>query len=229
MGAGAIIVAAGSGERLGHGMPKALVRVAGRPLVTWSALAIAAARGVDHLVVVAPPGDEKGVAAAIGDCVPVHAIVPGGSSRQRSVAAGIAALPDDVDAILVHDAARPLVTSAMVDAVLDAIGGHEGAIAAAPVADTLKREAGDGLVGETVDRGGLWGAQTPQAFRADVIRRVFDDADDAELDAATDCAGMAERRGIAVRLVDTGAPNVKVTVPADLTLVEALLGGARIA
>lgn len=229
MGAGAIIVAAGSGERLGHGMPKALVRVAGRPMVTWSALAIAGAQGVEHLVIVAPPGDERGIAAAIGDWLPVHAIVPGGSSRQRSVAAGIAALPDDVDAILVHDAARPLVTSTMVDAVLLALDGHDGAIAAAPVADTLKRDAGDGVIGETVDRAGLWGAQTPQAFRADVIRRVFGDADDAELDAATDCAGMAERRGIAVRLVDTGAPNVKVTVPADLALVEALLGGARIA
>ena len=229
MGAGAIIVAAGSGERLGYGLPKALVRVAGRPLVAWSAAAMAGARGVDTMVVVAPPGDEKGIAAALGESLSVHAIVPGGSSRQRSVAAGIAALPDTVDAILVHDAARPLITSAMVEAVLAGLDSHDGAIAAAPVADTLKRAAADGVIGETVDRAGLWGAQTPQAFRAQVIRDVFADADDAELDAATDCAGMAERRGIAVRLVDTGRPNIKVTVPADLALVEALLGGTRIA
>ena len=97
------------------------------------------------------------------------------------------------------------------------------------MADTLKREDGGGVIHETVDRAGLWGAQTPQAFRAHVMRDVFAGADDAELDAATDCAGMAERRGIAVRLVDTGRPNVKVTVPSDLALVEALLGGARIA
>lgn len=229
MGAGAIIVAAGSGERLGHGMPKALVRAAGRPLVAWSARAISGAAGVDAVVVVAPPGEERGVAAAIGDSLRVHAIVPGGASRQRSVAAGIAALPLDVDAILVHDAARPLVTSAMVEAVLAGLETHDGAIAATPVADTLKREDGDGAISATVDRAGLWGAQTPQAFRAEIIRDVFGEADDAELDAATDCAGMAERRGIAVRLVDTGRPNVKVTVPADLVLVEALLGGVRIA
>ena len=229
MGAGAIIVAAGSGERLGYGMPKALVRAAGRPLVAWSASAIAGARGVDALVIVAPPDDERGVAAALGEALRIHAIVPGGSSRQRSVAAGILALPHDVDAILVHDAARPLITSAMVEAVLAGLETHEGAIAAAPVADTLKRATTGDQIAETVDRSGLWGAQTPQAFRADVIRRVFDDADDDELDLATDCAGMAERRGIAVRLVDTGLPNMKVTVPADLVLVEALLGGTRIA
>ena len=228
MGAGAIIVAAGSGERLGLGMPKAMVPAVGRPLVAWSAHALSQARGVDALVVVAPPGDERAIAAALGDGLPVHAIVPGGSSRQRSVAAGIAALPDGVDAILVHDAARPLITPVMVERVLAGLDAHSGAIAAAPVADTLKREAAGGVVGDTVDRAGLWGAQTPQAFRADVLRAVFDDAGDDELDAATDCAGMAERRGIDVLLVDTGAPNVKVTVPADLALVEALLGGGRI-
>jgi 2-C-methyl-D-erythritol 4-phosphate cytidylyltransferase len=229
VGAGAIIVAAGSGERLGFGVPKALVRAAGRPLVTWSAEAIAGARGIDAVVIVAPPGDEKGVAAALGESIPIHDIVSGGTSRQRSVAAGLAALPAHLDAILVHDAARPLITRAMVEAVLDGLADYDGAIAAAPVADTLKREGPHGVVGETVDRSGLWGAQTPQAFRAAVIRGVFADADDAELDAATDCAGMAERRGIAVCLVNTGRPNIKVTVPADLALVEALLGGTRIA
>ncbi len=229
MGAGAIIVAAGSGERLGAGVPKAFVHAAGRPLLVWSARAIAAARGVDALVIVAPPGDEKAVAALVGTGIEVHDIVPGGTSRQRSVAAGIAALPADVDVILVHDAARPLVTPGMVERVLAALETHDGAIIAVPVVDTLKREVGDGQIGATVSRAGLWGAQTPQAFRAAVLREVFASADDAELDSATDCADMAERRGIAVALVDPGAPNTKVTVPADLALVEALLGGTRIA
>ncbi len=229
MGAGAIIVAAGSGERLGANLPKALVQAAGRPLVAWCAIALSAARGVDALVIVSPPGEEKAIAAAIGDMVHVHAIVPGGATRQRSVAAGIAALPTDVDAILVHDAARPLVTPAIAERVLAQLAFHDGAIAAAPVTDTLKREGADGMIDRTIDRVGLWRAQTPQAFRADVIRRIFDEADPIELDTATDCAGMAERRGVMVALVNPHSPNTKVTVPADLALVEVLLAGSRIA
>jgi 2-C-methyl-D-erythritol 4-phosphate cytidylyltransferase len=134
-----------------------------------------------------------------------------------------------VDAILVHDAARPLVTPAMVECVLAELAVHDGAIAAAPVADTLKREGAGGMIAETIDRVGLWGAQTPQAFRAEVIRRMFAEADPIEMDTATDCAGMAERRGVRVALVNPQSPNPKVTVPADLALVEALLGGLRIA
>jgi 2-C-methyl-D-erythritol 4-phosphate cytidylyltransferase len=106
---------------------------------------------------------------------------------------------------------------------------HDAIIAAAPVADTLKRADAQGNVDATVDRAGLWGAQTPQVFRAHVIRSVFATADDAELDSATDCAGMAERRGIGVAMLDPGAPNMKVTTQADLRLVEVLLGSGRIA
>lgn len=229
MRAGAIIVAAGSGERLGAGMPKAFVRVAGLPLVAWSVRALEAAPSVGPVVVVAPPGAEREMAAAIGRGAQVHAVVPGGSSRQRSVAAGIAALPGDLDAIAVHDAARPLVTPRMVERLVRGLSSADGVIAAAPVADTLKRARPDGTVGATVNRAGLWGAQTPQVFRAATIRSVFAQADDAELDSATDCAGMAERRGIPIALVDPESPNLKVTTPADLRLVEVLLGSGRIA
>ena len=201
MRTGAVIVAAGSGDRLGAGVPKAFVRAAGLPLVTWSVRAFEDARDVTAIVIVCPPGQEREMSAAIGTHGMVHAIVPGGSSRQRSVAAGIAALPHDVGAILVHDAD----------------------------ADTLKRADAQGNVDATVDRAGLWGAQTPQVFRAHVIRSVFASADDAELDSATDCAGMAERRGIGVAMLDPGAPNMKVTTQADLRLVEVLLGSGRIA
>lgn len=229
MRAGAIVVAAGAGDRLGAAVPKALVPAAGRPLVVWSVDSLVASAGVGPVVVVAPPGYEDAVAAALGSANRVHAVVPGGATRQRSVAAGLAALPDDIDVVLVHDAARPLLTSAIVDRILVALGANDAAIAAVPIPDTLKRAGGGGLVEATVDRSDLWGAQTPQGFRADVIRRIFAEADEAELDSATDCAGMAERRGVAVALVDPGAPNLKVTTPADLALVVALLGGARIA
>lgn len=229
MTTGAIIVAAGSGERLGADVPKALVRVAGLPLVTWSARALSQAADVGPIVITCPPGMEREMSAAVGAHAALHAIVPGGSSRQRSVAAGLAALPADVDLILVHDAARPLITAALVNTLVRRVRTEGAVIAAAPVADTLKRADGHDRVDATVDRSGLWGAQTPQVFRAEVIRGVFADAPDAELDSATDCSGMAERRGIPVTLVDPGAPNIKVTTPADLALVEVLLGSGRIA
>lgn len=228
MRAGAIIVAAGSGERLGAGMPKAFVRVAGLPLVAWSMRALDDAPSVGPVVIVAPPGAEREMAAAIGSGTRAHAIVPGGSSRQRSVAAGIAALPDDVDAIAVHDAARPLITPLMVERLIRGLSSADGVIAAAPVPDTLKRATPDGTVDATVDRAGLWGAQTPQVFRAPAIRAVFAAADDAELDSATDCARMAERRGMTIALIDLEAPNLKVTTRADLRLAEVLLGSGRI-
>ncbi len=228
MTTGAIIVAAGSGERLGARVPKALVRAAGLPLVTWSVRALEHAGDVGPIVIACPPGMELEMAAAVGTQAALHAIVPGGSSRQRSVAAGIAALPDDVDVILVHDAARPLITASLVNRLIARARTEGAVIAAAPVADTLKRAHADGRVDATVDRSGLWGAQTPQVFRADLIRGVFAEADAGELDSATDCAGMAERRGIPVTLVDCGTPNMKVTTPADLALVEVLLGSGRI-
>lgn len=228
MRTGAIIVAAGSGERLGAGVPKALVRVAGLPMVTWSARAFQQVPEVVHIVVACPPGGEHDVADAIATHADITAIVPGGSSRQRSVAAALAAMPDDVEAIVVHDAARPLITPALVSRLVASLRTVPAVIAAAPVADTLKRRGDDGMVQGTVDRSGLWGAQTPQAFRADVIRAVFADADDHELDAATDCAGMAERRDVPVLLHDPGSPNLKVTTSADLRLAEVLLGTGRI-
>lgn len=229
MRAGAIIVAAGSGERLGAGMPKAFVRVAGLPMVTWSARALHRVPEVARLVVACPPGAEAAMGDAIGDHADVTAIVPGGSSRQRSVAAALAMMPGDVEAIIVHDAARPLITPVLVSRLLAALRVAPAVIAAAPVADTLKRAGADGVVRDTLDRAGLWAAQTPQAFRSAVLRAVFADARDDELDAATDCAGMAERRGVPVLLHDPGTTNLKVTTAADLRLVDVLLGSGRIA
>ncbi len=224
----AVIVAAGSGERLGARLPKALVPVAGLPMVTWSARALAEAPEVECIVIACPPGGEDDMAAAVAGHAQVHAIVPGGTSRQRSVAAALTAVPDDVEAILVHDAARPLITPALVSRLIAQLRSAPSVIAATPVADTLKRAGASDRVEATVDRAGLWGAQTPQAFRAETLRWVFADADDAELGSATDCAGMAERRDVQVLLHDPESPNFKVTTPADLRLAEVLLGTGRI-
>jgi 2-C-methyl-D-erythritol 4-phosphate cytidylyltransferase len=130
--------------------------------------------------------------------------------------------------VLVHDAARPLLTPALVAAVLDGLDGVDGAIAASPLADTLKRAGEDMLIAGTVDRAGLWRAETPQAFHAPALRAAVAAAERAgTLAAATDCASMVEANGGRVRIVASGAPNLKVTTPADLVVAEMLLGAAR--
>ena len=218
----AIVVAAGAGVRMGAAVPKALMPLAGRPMLAWSLDALRASPRVGTVVVVAPPGLEGEVAAVAGaDAI----VVPGGASRSSSVREGLRAVPVDAAVVLVHDAARPLVSTELVEAVLDGVEGADGAIAAAPAADTLKR-AGEGLVIEdTVPRQGLWAAQTPQAFRALALRDAVEAAAAAgTLDIATDCASMVEARGGRVRLIESLTPNLKVTTPADAALAGALLG-----
>lgn len=217
------MVAAGQGTRLGASIPKALVALSGRPLVGWCLNAFDRSADVRDIVVVAPP-EIIGVFGDLGRdlSVPVR-VVAGGPTRAESVANGLAAVPPDRPLVMVHDAARPLVTPAMVHAVLDAVGDGPGAILAAPVADTLKR-VDDGHIVESPSRDGLWGAQTPQAFRADALRdAVALAAAHGTLAQATDCASLVAAAGGAVRVVDPGGPNLKVTTPADLALAEAIL------
>ena len=219
-----IVVAAGSGERLGAGIPKALVEIGGAPMLAWSLRTIDRCARVRGVVIAAPAGHEDAIRQAIPIGLRVSVtIVAGGSSRQRSVRAALAAVPDDATAVAVHDAARPLVTAAVFDAVFDALAEVAGAMAASPVADTLKRADEHGAIAHTVDRAGLWRAETPQAFRADVLRSAFADADDDELDRSTDDASMVEARGATVLLIDSRTPNLKVTTPADAVIAASLL------
>lgn len=218
----AILVAAGAGVRMGAGVPKALMPLAGRPMLAWSVEALERSGRIDALVVVAPPGREDEVAAAVVTALPLT-VVPGGDSRADSVRLGLTAAPAAAT-VLVHDAARPLVSPDLVGAVLDAVGGADGAIAAAPVVDTLKRAGEGGVIDGTLPRQGLWGAQTPQAFAVAVLRGAIDRAAaDGALGAATDCASMVEATGGTVRLVESTGPNLKVTTPADRALAEAVL------
>jgi 2-C-methyl-D-erythritol 4-phosphate cytidylyltransferase len=218
----AIVVAAGAGVRMGAPVPKALMPLAGRPMLAWSLDALRGSARVASIVVVAPPGLEDEVAGVAGGDATV---VPGGDSRAESVREGLRAAPAGAGLVLVHDAARPLLTAALVDAVLDGVEGVDGAIAAEPAADTLKRAGEGGLIEGTVPRQGLWAAQTPQAFRLPILVEAVEAADaDGTLGAATDCASLVEARGGHVRLVRSREPNLKVTTPADATLAEALLG-----
>jgi 2-C-methyl-D-erythritol 4-phosphate cytidylyltransferase len=210
---------------MGADVPKALIPVAGRPMLAWSVAALADA---DSLVVTAPPGRVAETEAVVRQARPAAVVVAGGATRAESVAAGLDALPGPAAVVLVHDAARPLLSREIVRAVLAGLAGADGAVAARPVADTLKRAApgGDPVIAATVDRAPLWAAETPQAFRAPALRRAVEAArGEGRLAAATDCASLVEAVGGRVRLVPTPGPNLKVTTPADLALAEHLLRG----
>jgi 2-C-methyl-D-erythritol 4-phosphate cytidylyltransferase len=204
-----IVPAGGSGERLGADRPKAFVVCAGRPLVEWS---LAVLREVcERVVVAAPEGYDDG-----------PDFVRGGDSRSASVRNALAATPEATVAV-VHDAARPLVTRELVERCIAALEpGVDGAIAAVPMTDTVKEAASDARVVRTLDRSSLWAIQTPQVFRADVLRRALE-RDTAALAAATDDAALVEDAGGIVRVVESFPENIKVTRESDLRIVEALL------
>ena len=220
----ALLVAAGSGERLGAGRPKAFVVLAGRPMLEWSLDALRAA-GVDEVVVAVPAGTAivgDGVVAVGDETLALGArVVEGGATRSASVQAALAATPPDHH-VVVHDAARPLVTAEHFRAVLDALADADCAIAAAPVTDTVKEAGADRVVTATLDRSRLWAIQTPQAFRRAVLERALDVSGDV-LAAATDDAWLVERAGGTVRVVESSPANLKVTTPHDLLIAEHLL------
>jgi 2-C-methyl-D-erythritol 4-phosphate cytidylyltransferase len=219
-----VIAAAGSGTRLGAGGPKALVEVAGRPLLAWCLDAFGAAQSITAVVIAAPPGHEAELSALAPDA----AVVAGAGERSQSVANALGRV--ETELVAVHDAARPLVTAELIDAVVHALAADAGAdavIAAAPVADTLKRAGGPAFeVSETIDRDGLWAVQTPQAFGADALRRALA-APPEEVAAATDDAMLVEAAGGRVRIHPVEEPNPKLTTPGDLRVVAALLEAQR--
>jgi 2-C-methyl-D-erythritol 4-phosphate cytidylyltransferase len=202
-----IIPAGGSGERLGADGPKAFAVLAGKPMLDWSLEALAGL--CERVVVAVPAGFED----------PPDR-VRGGRSRSESVRNALAAAPEATVAV-VHDAARPLVTRELVERCLSELGDLEGAIAAAPVTDTVK-EGEDGRVLRTLDRSRLWSVQTPQVFRADALRSALD-TDPGRLATATDDASLVESAGGTVRLVEAPPENLKVTTPLDMRIAEAIL------
>ncbi len=209
-GVWAVVVAAGSGTRFGR--PKQFSLLAGRPVAEWS---VAACRPVaGGVVLVVPDG-------YLGRDHGADVVVTGGPTRSASVRSGLAAVPSDAEAVVVHDAARPLAGPSLFLAVLGALDDPSvgGAVCALPVTDTLKRvDASLATVAGSVDRDGLVAVQTPQAFRADLLRRAHADGGDA-----TDDAGLVEDLGATVRVVPGDPRNIKLTTPADLAIAEHLL------
>ena len=208
----ALVVAAGRGERLGKPVPKAFAILAGRPMVEWSVAALQRVAAVTEIVVALPRGCARRRTAP--------SACPGAASARTRCAPRCAAAPDD-DVVLVHDAARPLVTPELVSACLEALGDADAAIAAAPVTDTIK-ECVDGRVVRTLDRSRLWAVQTPQVFRRAALQRALDQGDEA-IGAATDDASLVEAMGGTVHVVPAPRENLKVTTELDLRVAEMLL------
>lgn len=219
----AIVPAAGSGERLGAGVPKALASLAGEPILAHAVRALVADPRVGLLVLAAPDGlehDMAEVAAAQADAVPV-VTVTGGATRAESVARALAVVPDGFPVVIVHDAARCLVPVEVVASVIDAVmGGADAVVPGLAVVDTVRELSADGA-SRTIDRSALRSVQTPQGFGIDVLRRAHDAGDPR----ATDDAGMVEALGLSVLLVPGDAHAFKVTTGQDLLLAEAILAG----
>jgi 2-C-methyl-D-erythritol 4-phosphate cytidylyltransferase len=217
-GVWAVLVAAGRGERLGEGRPKAFARLGQRPLLAEPLRRLEESDWIQAIVVVAPPGWEQPailIAEELG-VTKVTACVAGGESRSDSVRAGIAEVPEDAAVILVHDAARPILPPEVVPQLLEALGeGFDGAVPGLPVADTVKRVR-DGVVVETPSREGLVAVQTPQAFVAGVLRA-------AAAGEGSDCASLVEDAGGRVKVVPGDERLLKVTTAGDLMRAELLL------
>lgn len=215
----AIIPAAGSGVRFGAEQPKAFFELAGLSLLSRSALALAAHADV---IIVAVPTENIASAAQQLDSVDaeVH-IVIGGATRQDSVAAAMAVVPEDIDYVLVHDAARPLVPNALIANVIQALGsGAHAVVPVLPVVDTIKRVDNNGDVIETVDRNSLKRVQTPQGFTKDLLTRAFADP----THVATDEAGLVEQLGVTIKTVPGNERAFKITTPDDIALALSFLG-----
>ena len=225
----AVIVAGGRGDRLQgpSDIPKQYLPLAGAPVLAHSLRVLVNHPLIERTQVVINLNDRDRYEAAAGPfAARLAGPVPGGPTRQESVRRGLEAL--EVLApkrVLIHDAARPFLTADLVTRLLAALDDHQGAIAAEPVADTLKRASADGLVAETVDRANLWRAQTPQAFRFADILFAHRNAAAAGKEDFTDDAGLAEWAGLPVQLVPSSGNNMKLTTREDFTVAERLLGG----
>lgn len=219
----AIIPAGGIGSRMGLPMPKQFCLLAGFPLLIHTLRAFAESP-IEAIIVVAPAEHLAATRAHIDrfGIAKVQAVVAGGRLRQDSVAAGLREVPASAELVAVHDGARPLVTSALITACLEAARSDGAAMAAIPVKDTLKAVA-DGRVLRTVDREGLWQAQTPQTARADLLRRAFAAAASDGF-IGTDEASLLEHIGIPVQIVEGSERNLKITRPEDMLVAEALMG-----
>jgi 2-C-methyl-D-erythritol 4-phosphate cytidylyltransferase/2-C-methyl-D-erythritol 2,4-cyclodiphosphate synthase len=221
----AIIPAAGSGSRMGLSSPKQFFELFGTPILIHTLMAFQYADAVGQIVVVAPQDNCSQVAELVHEYEldKVVKIVAGGRRRQDSVQAGLEVLPDEVEIVLVHDGVRPFVPVSVIEKCIEVADKEGAAMAAIPVKDTLKAVLPDGEVEHTINREGVWQAQTPQAARLPLLRKSFADAAKDRGFTATDEASLLERIKVPVKVVEGSEKNIKITRPEDLFLAQAIL------
>jgi 2-C-methyl-D-erythritol 4-phosphate cytidylyltransferase len=219
-----LIPAGGMGHRLGAALPKALVPLGGTPLLIRTLAAFTPSGLANTAVIAIPETHRAAFQSALDTAFPGHqmTLVDGGAERQDSVRNGLAALRPETVLCAIHDAARPFVSSAAIEAALEAADLHGAATVAIPSADTILVGDGDAFLQDTPDRSLLWACQTPQCFRVEIIRSAHEEAV-ARAFKGTDDATLVRRCGHSVKLVEGASTNIKVTTPADLHIAEALL------
>lgn len=219
-----VIPAAGAGRRMG-GLKKQYLELAGEPVLLRTLRPFLAHPAVRWVVVALPAEDVEAPPSWLRDLDARVILAAGGPERADSVRRALEWVPEAAERVLVHDAARPLVSSELIDRTLAAVTAEQGVVAAIPIPDTVKEVDADGVVRATPDRGALWRAQTPQVFpRAMLVAAYAVDGDDAAAAGpATDDAAVVERHGGRVVVVDGDPANLKVTEPADVVIAEALL------
>jgi 2-C-methyl-D-erythritol 4-phosphate cytidylyltransferase len=223
-----LIAAAGSGRRFGADRNKLLLPLAGRPVLAWTLEAALASPSIRWIGLVGQPHDAEAISAIVAAAAPDRPVawIQGGNTRQESVSRGLAALPPEARAVLIHDGARCLVEPDLLErcavALGDALIAGAGIVAAVPVTDTIKEVDATGTITATPDRSRLWAAQTPQGFGVEQLRQAHSIAS-VEGWTVTDDAALFERLGLPVRVLEASAANIKVTTPFDLTIAEAVL------
>ena len=229
----AVFPAAGQGKRMRAGMNKVFLELAGLPILVHTLRRFSQSTKIDYLVVVVAAEEVEEIQSLLRRIphLKPFQVVAGSTERQYSIANGLAVLPEEAEIVLVHDAARPLVTVQTIDGVVKAAQETGGAVAAVPEKNTVKIISPDGIVVKTPPRETLWEVQTPQGFRRDLLLKAYQKAKEENF-LGTDDSSLVERLQVPIKVVESDYRNIKVTTPEDLIIAEALiraqgeLGGA---
>jgi 2-C-methyl-D-erythritol 4-phosphate cytidylyltransferase len=219
----AVVLAAGEGTRMGAATPKVLLEIEGMSVLERSVAAFATTPEVDTIIVVAHPGLVVTISNMLGRAPKVEAVVPGGETRSASTLAGLGVIASDTGIVLIHDAARPLITPAIISNLVAALAGVDAATVAVPAGDTMLRVRGDRII-DIPDRSEQWHAQTPQGFKLQTLRAAYEAAGHAKPDFTDDCSIVRRYLpDVAIRVVPGSEENLKITRPADISLAERIL------
>lgn len=226
MNVSAIITAAGLGKRMGTETPKQFLKIWDRPILLHTLDNFESSQYVDFIAIVAAAMwvNETRQLVESMELSKEWVVVEGGAKRQDSVAIGIATVPEDSDIIVVHDGVRPFIEPSIIDKSVEKAVEFGGCVVAVPVKDTVKTSREGDFIKETIDRSTLWSAQTPQTFRAEILRRAMAEAKRSNF-YGTDEASLVERIGENIKLLMGSYRNIKITTPEDLDIAEAISGG----